>query len=311
MKQFLEDVVTGLRSNPRHLNSKYFYDKEGDALFQQIMDAPEYYLTDCEMEIFSEQKEQIADAILGEGNLFDYVGFGPGDAVKSTHLMRELFERKGLQYFFPIDISHNMVEYLEKVIPERIPGLTVQGLAGEYLQMLPETEKTSRNKRLISFLGSNIGNFKAEDAPQFLKKLNSSLHGGDLVLIGFDLKKNPFKIRAAYDDKGGVTAKFNLNLLKRINRELKGDFEVSSFQHYNCYDPDTGACKSFLFSLKDQDVSIGDEVVHFKENDTIHMETSQKYSIGQINDLATSCGFKPVKNFFDEENMFADVLWRV
>lgn len=311
MKQFLNDVVTGLRSNPRHLHSKYFYDKEGDALFQQIMNAPEYYLTRCEMEIFSEQKKQMADAILAKGDLYDYVGFGPGDAVKSTHLMRELFERKGLQYFFPIDISENMVAYLEKVIPERIPGMTVHGLAGEYLRMLPETETVSQNKRLISFLGSNIGNFKAEEAPEFLKELKGLLHKGDLVLIGFDLKKNPFKIRAAYNDKGGVTAKFNLNLLTRINRELQGNFELDTFQHYNSYDPDTGACKSYLFSLKDQDVSIGDEVFHFKKDDTIHMETSQKYSIDQINDLAISCGFKPVKNFFDKEKMFTDVLWTV
>ena len=311
MKQFLEDVVTGLRSNPRHLQSKYFYDKEGDSLFQQIMATPEYYLTNCEMEILSEQKEQIADAILAEGDVFDYVGFGPGDAVKSTHLIKELFKRKGLHYFFPIDISGNIVEYLEWKMPESIPGITVYGLAGEYLQMLPETEKVSRNKRLISFLGANIGNFKTEQAPQFLKNLNSLLHDGDLVLIGFDLKKNPFKIRVAYNDEAGITAKFNLNLLKRINRELKGDFEINAFQHYNCYDPDSGACKSYLFSLKDQDVSINNEVFHFKKDDTIHMETSQKYSIDEINELATSCGFKPVKNFFDKENMFADVLWKV
>ena len=311
MKQFLEDVVTGLRSNPRHLQSKYFYDKEGDSLFQQIMATPEYYLTNCEMEILSEQKEQIADAILAEGDVFDYVGFGPGDAVKSTHLIKALFKRKGLHYFFPIDISGNIVEYLEWKMPESIPGITVYGLAGEYLQMLPETEKVSRNKRLISFLGANIGNFKTEQAPQFLKNLNSLLHDGDLVLIGFDLKKNPFKIRVAYNDQAGITAKFNLNLLKRINRELKGDFEINAFQHYNCYDPDSGACKSYLFSLKDQDVTIGNEVFRFKKDDTIHMETSQKYSIDQINELAISCGFKPVKNFFDKENMFADVLWKV
>ena len=311
MKQFLADVISGLNSNPKQLQSKYFYDKEGDALFQQIMQTPEYYLTNCEMEIFSEQKGAIADVILGEGDIFDYVGFGPGDAIKSTHLMKELFERRGLEIFFPIDISENMVEYLERVIPERIPGLTVHGLAGEYLQMLPETVKTSKNKRLISFLGANIGNFKAEEVPEFLGNLRDSLNEGDLVLIGFDLKKNPFKIMAAYNDATGITAKFNLNLLKRINRELQGDFEIDAFKHYNCYDPDSGACKSYLFSLKDQQVRIGRETFYFKENDTIHMETSHKYSVNEIDDLATSCGFIPVKNFYDKGNMFTDVLWKV
>ena len=311
MKQFLADVVKGLHSNPKYLDSKYFYDKKGDALFQEIMASPEYYLTNCEMEIFTQQKEQIAEDILAEGKTFDYVGFGPGDAIKSTHLLKELWKRKGLKYFIPIDISSNMVNFLEKEMPKRIPGLIVQGLAGEYLQMLPETPGISTNKRLISFLGANIGNFKREEVTHFLNQLRGLLIEGELVLIGFDLKKNPFKILEAYNDKGGVTAQFNLNLLTRINRELNGDFNPDTFKHYNSYDPDTGACKSYLFSLKKQEVKVGDGVFHFEKDETIHMETSQKYSIDQIDEMASLSGYKPVANFFDSERMFVDVLWKV
>ena len=309
MNRFLEDVIKGLKSPAKFLDSKYFYDKKGDELFQEIMRTPEYYPTDCEMEIFMNQKESMADAILSSGKIIDFVGFGPGDCVKSIHLLRELFNRKELEYFFPIDISENIISYLHKMIPESIPGLKVHGLQGEYLNMLPETLPVSKNNRLISFLGGNIGNFKFEEMPGFLKKLNSELHTGDQVLIGFDLKKNPYRILAAYNDKQGATARFNLNLLTRINRELGADFDVQSFQHYNSYDPDTGACKSFLFSLKDQEVHLGEHVFQFNKNETIYMEISQKCSPDQIDAIAVQTGFKPVAKFFDKEKWFVDVLW--
>ena len=309
MNQFLENVIEGLKSFPKFLDSKYFYDKNGDELFQEIMRSPEYYPTKCEMEIFVSRKEDMADAILKSGEIVDYVGFGPGDAVKSTHLLKELHNRKGVEYFFPIDISDNIISYLKKTIPEKIPGLKVHGLQGEYLTMLPETLPVSTNKRLISFLGGNIGNFKFEEMPGFLKKLNGELKSGEQVLIGFDLKKNPYQILAAYNDKEGVTARFNLNLLTRINRELGADFDENSFQHYNSYDPDTGACKSFLFSLKDQKVRLGEHVFQFERNETIYMEISQKYSPHQIDEIAGQCGFKPVEKFYDKQKWFVDVLW--
>ena len=309
MNQFLENVLKGLKSSPKFLDSKYFYDKKGDELFQEIMRSPEYYPTKSEMEIFTDRKESMADAILQSGEIVDFVDFGPGDAVKSIHLLRELHQRKGLEYFFPIDISENIICYLKKTIPEKIPGLKVHGLQGEYLDMLPETLPVSTNKRLIGFLGGNIGNFKFEEMPGFLKKLNAELKPGDLVLIGFDLKKNPYQILAAYNDKEGVTARFNLNLLTRINRELGADFDENSFQHYNSYDPDTGACKSFLFSLKDQQVRLDGHVFQFEKNETIYMEISQKYSPGQIDEIASQCDFKPVNKFFDKQKWFVDVLW--
>lgn len=309
MTQFLKDVLNGLNSSSKFLDSKYFYDKKGDELFQEIMRTPEYYPTKCEMEIFTEQKGNMADVIFKSGEVVNFVGFGPGNAVKSSHLLRELNDRKALEYFFPIDISENIINYLEKEIPERIPGLKVHGLQGEYLNMLPETLPVSNKKRLISFLGGNIGNFKFEEMPVFLKNLNAGLVPGEMVLIGFDLKKNPYQILAAYNDKAGVTARFNLNLLTRINRELGADFDVNSFQHYNSYDPDTGACKSFLFSLKEQNVHLAENVIYFNKNETIYMEISQKYSPDQIDAIAKECGFTPLEKFFDKEKWFMDVLW--
>lgn len=310
MNQFLKDVLKGLQASPKYLNSKYFYDKKGDELFQKIMASDEYYLTNSEMDIFLRQSKEIADSILLEEDTFDVIEFGPGDAVKSMHLVKELLKRKAIAVYFPIDISENIIGLLNQKLSKQLPDLKVHGLHGEYLHMLAQTNKLSKNKKLVLFLGANIGNFKFQEMPGFCKELNGMLSKGDLILIGFDLKKNPKKILAAYNDKEGLTSEFNLNLLTRINKELSADFNVNSFEHYATYDPDSGACKSFLVSLMTQNIYIDGTPIHFEKNETIFMEISQKYSIDQIDEIALQCGFTPVAYFFDKEKYFVDVLWR-
>ncbi|HEY9341085.1 MAG TPA: L-histidine N(alpha)-methyltransferase [Hanamia sp.] len=310
MNQFLKDVLKGLQASPKYLNSKYFYDKKGDELFQKIMASDEYYLTNSEMNIFLRQSKEIADSILLEEDTFDVIEFGPGDAVKSMHLVKELLKRKAIAVYFPIDISENIIGLLNQKLSKQLPDLKVHGLHGEYLHMLAQTNKLSKNKKLVLFLGANIGNFKFQEMPGFCKELNGMLSKGDLILIGFDLKKNPKKILAAYNDKEGLTSEFNLNLLTRINKELSADFNVNSFEHYATYDPDSGACKSFLVSLMTQNIYIDGTPIHFEKNETIFMEISQKYSIDQIDEIALQCGFTPVAYFFDKEKYFVDVLWR-
>ena len=310
MNQFLKDVLKGLQASPKYLNSKYFYDKKGDELFQKIMASDEYYLTNSEMNIFLRQSKEIADSILLEEDTFDVIEFGPGDAVKSMHLVKELLKRKAIAVYFPIDISENIIGLLNQKLSKQLPDLKVHGLHGEYLHMLAQTNKLSKNKKLVLFLGANIGNFKFQEMPGFCKELNGMLSKGDLILIGFDLKKNPKKILAAYNDKEGLTSEFNLNLLTRINKELSADFNVNSFEHYATYDPDSGACKSFLVSLMTQNIYIDGTPIHFEKNETIFMEISQKYSIDQIDEIASQCRFTPVAYFFDKEKYFVDVLWR-
>ena len=310
MNQFLKDVLKGLQASPKYLNSKYFYDKKGDELFQKIMASDEYYLTNSEMDIFLRQSKEIADSILLEEDTFDVIEFGPGDAVKSMHLVKELLKRKAIAVYFPIDISENIIGLLNQKLSKQLPDLKVHGLHGEYLHMLAQTNKLSKNKKLVLFLGANIGNFKFQEMPGFCKELNGMLSKGDLILIGFDLKKNPKKILAAYNDKEGLTSEFNLNLLTRINKELIADFNVNSFEHYATYDPDSGACKSFLVSLMTQNIYIDGTPIHFEKNETIFMEISQKYSIDQIDEIALQCGFTPVAYFFDKEKYFVDVLWK-
>ncbi|MEO5650176.1 MAG: L-histidine N(alpha)-methyltransferase [Ginsengibacter sp.] len=309
MTQFLKDVLRGLQSSPKYLDSKYFYDKKGDKLFQQIMASGEYYLTDSEMEIFLRQSEEISDSILKESDTFNVVEFGPGDAVKSAHLIKELSKRKAIGVYYPIDISKNIITLLDKKLSTQFPELRVHGLNGEYLQMLSQTNGISKNRKLVLFLGANIGNFKFSEMPHFCKELHGMLSKGDFILIGFDLKKNPKKILAAYNDKEGLTTEFNLNLLKRMNRELNADFKLHSFEHYATYDPDSGACKSFLVSLQSQNICVGGTLIPFEKDETVFMEISQKYSVLQIDEIAVQCGFTPVAHFFDEKRYFVDVLW--
>ncbi|TCD08347.1 L-histidine N(alpha)-methyltransferase [Pedobacter frigidisoli] len=310
--QFLADTLAGLQAEPKRMHSKYFYDEVGDHIFQQIMDMEEYYLTDAEMDILSHQTEELANVISAQESPFDLIELGAGDATKSIHLLQELLDKKLEFYYFPIDISDHVISYLEETLPEKLPNLQMKGLNGDYFEMLKRATEISDRRKVVLFMGANIGNMNVAEAADFCKALKELLSNGDILIIGFDLKKNPQQILSAYNDSQGITRSFNLNLLQRINRELDGDFQLENFEHYANYDPETGACKSYLISLKDQHVNIGDsQTIHFKENEYIFMEISQKYSLQDIDELAQSAGFKPVQNFFDENQYFVDAVWKV
>lgn len=306
--KFYEDVLRGIKSSPKFLQSKYFYDAEGDKIFQRIMNLPEYYLTKCELEIFANQTKELCDTFTNRFSEFDIVELGAGDATKSSFLLEHLAQRKVDFTYYPIDISENVIELLERDLPVKIPGLRVTGLNGEYFDMIKEVNKISGRRKIYLFLGSNIGNFTKEGAKDFLTLLHEHITPGDLMLIGFDLKKEPSQILAAYNDAHGITKEFNLNLLKRINRELEGNFDINQFEHKPNYNEVTGACNSYLVSLKNQTVSIGEEDILFTENEAIHLEISQKYSIDEIEYLINNSGFKSAANFYDSNKWFVDVI---
>jgi len=307
--QFFYDVITGLRSTPKRLNSKYFYDANGDKLFQDLMNCEEYYPTKCELEIFSTKTAEICKAIIADGSPFDLIELGAGDATKSTYLLQYLLEQKADFTYMPIDISDNVISYLNITLPVTLPGIRTSGLNGEYFAMMTQAAAMSDRRKVILFLGSNIGNMPVADAINFSKELRKHLNAGDMALIGFDLKKNPATILAAYNDKGRITRRFNLNLLERINRELGGNFDIKKFDHYPTYDPESGACKSYLVSQQDQIVTIGDKHIHFQKDEYIYMEISQKFTVLQTGHMAEKSDFKPVELFFDSKNWFMDVIW--
>lgn len=307
--KFYEDVIKGLSSSPKYLQSKYFYDAEGDKIFQQIMNLPEYYLTKCELEIFSRQTKVLCDAFLNKLTKFDIVELGAGDATKSIYLLEHLCKARIDFTYYPIDISENVIEQLETELPRKIPELKITGLNGEYFDMIKEVNTLSNRKKIFLFLGSNIGNFTKEEAKDFLTLLHEHILPGDLMLIGVDLKKDPKQILAAYNDSQGVTRDFNLNLLKRINKELDANFDITQFAHRPIYNETTGECKSFLESLINQQISIGEsEIIEFKKDEQIQMEISQKYSLNEIKSLTHDSGFNEVTEFYDSNHWFVDII---
>jgi dimethylhistidine N-methyltransferase len=311
MDNFLNDVLQDLGQTPKSLRSKYFYDDAGDQLFQKIMSCEEYYPTRCEAEILSTNAADIAETLQNGFQKFDLIELGAGDATKTTLLLKELMARQADFSYMPIDISSSIIDYLNDHLPKAIPGLKVKALNGEYFDMVDQAKRLSSSHKVVLFLGGNIGNMPPEEALAFCRKLRSVLHEGDLVFLGFDLKKHPKVIRSAYDDANGYTKAFNMNLLERINRDLSGNFDLTKFEHYASYDPATGACKSFLISLVPQQVNIGSESISFSQDEYIYMEISQKYSVEETDLMAEGAGFKPVKHFRDSRGWFLDTVWQV
>lgn len=310
--QFLNETLAGLQASPKFMYPKYFYDEKGNYIFQQIMEMDEYYLTNAEMDIFSNQAEQIVTLISEANTPFDLIELGAGDAIKSIYLLKEMIARKLEFSYLPIDISAHVISNLEVKLPLQLPGLDINGLHGDYLDMLDQATTISERRKVVLFMGGNIGNMNPDDAESFLKSMRRLLSKRDLLIIGFDLKKNPKQILSAYNDSKGITASFNLNLLARINRELNGDFEIENFEHYASYDPESGACKSYLISLKDQLVHLGEaETIGFAKNELIYMEISQKYALEDIERLALGSGFQSRNNFFDTNRYFLDAVWSV
>lgn len=310
MNTFLEDVLKGLSAKDKFLQSKYFYDAKGDALFQKIMGCPEYYPTKCEMEIFTKQTDKLVSALTEHSREFDIIELGAGDATKSSYLLKGLLDNKVSFIYYPVDISANVINLLHTSLPSKLEGLQMHGLNGEYFDMLEKAKTLSDKIKVVLFLGGNIGNVPFEKAGEFCKSMRHHLMPGDLVLTGFDLKKNPIKVLDAYNDKTGYTRDFNLNLLNRINEELKGNFVIENFYHFPTYDPTAGACKSYLVSSKNQRVEIADSTFYFEEGEPVFMEIAQKYTIEQTDELAIKSGFKPKQHFSDLKKWFLDTLWQ-
>ena len=310
IEQFKKDVDAGLSAPLKHLSSKYFYDAIGSQIFQEIMAMPEYYLTDSEFEILSLQAKQIAEK-LNFTSAFNIIELGAGDGSKTIRLLKKFMEL-GLEFtYIPVDISKTAIDFLlEKVVID-IPNLKVKPFVGDYFKLLSTLPNDIPS--LVMFLGSNIGNFKKEDAQYFLESIQNHLNTNDKLLVGFDLQKNPITIKNAYDDPHGITKAFNMNLLHRINNELGADFRLDKFDFYCHYNPITGEVRSYLVSLKQQEVYIEslDKTYSFDYNELVWTELSKKYSLTQIEALCKSSNFKLIHDFLDCKHYFSDSLWSV
>ena len=307
---FAEDVFLGLSHRPKWLSSKYFYDEAGDKIFQEIMHMESYYLTRSELDIFERHKADILKDLVA-GGPFRMIELGAGDGLKTRVLLR-YFMAQGVDFeYAPCDISGHVLEQLEQELSKELPDLPINLLEGDYFHALKDNALSSSKRSVVLFLGSNIGNFSHTSAVDFLKHLRDNMKEGDVLLTGFDLKKDPNVILKAYNDPDGITARFNHNLLNRINKELGADFDASNFKHHPIYDPVSGECRSYLLSKKDQDVFIKalDHEFHFRRWEPIFMEISKKYDRDEIRELAFETGFKILGSYMDQYEYFLDSIW--
>ncbi|MDO1501580.1 L-histidine N(alpha)-methyltransferase [Winogradskyella maritima] len=306
---FEADVRAGLSAEQKHLSSKYFYDDNGSRIFQEIMNMPEYYPTDAEFEILAMQSKAIFEA-LDFSQPFNIIELGAGDGFKTYKLLEYLVNENINFNYVPIDISQQAIDSLTKRLSERLPGLNIKPRTGDYFHVLKE-EKHSEIPSLLLFLGGNIGNYHPDEADELLKLFHNNMNEGDKLLIGIDLKKNPLIIHKAYFDPHGITKRFNLNLLLRMNRELGADFKVDDFDFYCHYNPITGDVKSYIVSLRAQKVHFKamDFTVDFDYNELIWTELSKKYDFEGIDSMASRSGFEIQENFLDCKHYFTDSLW--
>jgi len=277
------------------------------------MDLPEYYPTRTELQIFREQGAAIGQA-LGAGAPPEaplaVVELGAGDGLKTKLLLRELLAARPAARYVPVDISASALDGLVATLQQELPGLPTEPLAAEYGAALAELAARPETKAVL-FVGSTIGNFAPAEQQQFLRDLAAPLSPADRLLVGFDLRKEPRRIRAAYDDAAGITAEFNLNLLRRLNAELGADFQLDAWEHYPDYDPSTGAMRSWLVSRRAQTVQVaalGGQAFAFAAWEAVHTENSYKFTLPQIEELAAGAGLQVLAVFQDEAGDFADVV---
>ena len=246
----VNEILQGLSAPEKYISSKYFYDDKGSAIFQQIMEMPEYYLTNAEQEILAQQAAEIITETGFDGP-FNVVELGAGDGSKTFELLSYLDSANREVTYVPVDISKAAIDGLAADFTKRLPRLKLNPKVGDYFEVLKDRLQSESNPSLLLFLGSNIGNYMPADALNLLRLFHQNMAAGDALLLGADLQKNPEVIRKAYDDPHGITRNFNLNLLDRFNRELNANFERDQFEFYCYYNPLSGEVRSYLVSLTD------------------------------------------------------------
>ncbi len=305
-ESFRDAVLNGLSRRRKALPCKFFYDERGSALFEEICRLPEYYPTRTEIGILEENAEDIAAQM---GVYSRIVEFGSGASHKARILLQALDRPVA---YVPVDISREHLREAAASLAEDFPELAIIAVCADYtgpfaLPALPGPA----GKRIGFFPGSTIGNFEPEAAARFLANCAQILGPGGEMLIGVDLKKDTSILDAAYNDRTGVTAAFNLNLFERINRELNGDLDLDAFEHYAFYSETNGRVEIYIRSLADQHASIAGQRFDFAAGELIHTEYSYKYSVGEFRSLAAGAGFRPVDTWTDPAELFSVHYFRL
>jgi dimethylhistidine N-methyltransferase len=296
---FLADVLAGLTAKPKRLSAKYFYDTAGSALFDRITQLPEYYPTRCELSILQDNAPAIASLFAPHCAL---VEFGSGSSTKARIL---LGATAMVEAYVPVDISGDFLQQDTAQLRRDFPHLAVYPLVADFTRAFAMPQPIVTRPRVGFFPGSTIGNFEHYEACKFLRHAGAMLGPGAVLVIGVDLVKDSQILCPAYNDAQGVTAKFNLNLLARINRELGADFDLGSFEHHAFYNREQRRIEMHLASTKRQKVRIGGTTITFRAGETIHTENSYKYTIDSFQALAQGAGWSPLKVWTDAQGYFS------
>jgi L-histidine Nalpha-methyltransferase len=301
---FAQDVLAGLTAVPKRLPCRYFYDAQGSQLFEEICGLPEYYLTRAEREILTERSGEIAALFQVETVM---VELGSGSAAKTRLLIEAFLNRYPRLSYMPVDISPSMLEESSRSLLADYPRLEITGIAATYEDGLARLQDETGRPKLILWLGSNVGNLDRAEATRFLCQVRRTMTARDRLLVGIDLRKERTTLERAYDDAQGVTARFNLNLLTRINQELGGRFDLDAFRHRAVYDEPLGRVEMHLESIRAQRVRIEqlDLEVAFTAGETIHTENSYKYSPVEISALAAGAALRVERQWFDAGRQFS------
>jgi L-histidine N-alpha-methyltransferase len=314
-EDFAADVERGLAAQSKYVSPKYLYDEVGSQLFEQICLQPEYYLTRTEASILNKHAPVISKLA---GSNIEIIELGSGSSSKTAILLSYLSLQKKRIYYFPIDISSSILMESTRRLKSQFPNISIIGIRSDYDLgidkaaaaaagcMSAERNQEIPDMKLLLFLGSSIGNFELIEARSLLGSVRKKLHTNDLLLVGFDLQKDESVLNAAYNDKAGITAKFNLNLLARINKELDGNLELGKFEHHAFYSREQQRMEMHLVSKTDQQLYIGalGKTFAIRKGESIHTENSYKYTLNQIAALADDCSFTLEKNFMDKNRWF-------
>ncbi len=291
--EFAADVVAGLTGKPKRLPPKYFYDAAGSALFERITQLPEYYPTRSELGLLSEHAPAIASLFPPNTALIE---FGSGSSRKARILLRAA---ACVEAYVPIDISGDFLQQDAARLRRDFPHLAIHPVVADFTAMTEPPAEIVAKARVGFFPGSTIGNFEPHEAAAFLRRAGRILGFGAVLVVGIDLVKAPDILYRAYNDAEGVTAKFNLNLLARINRELGANFNLEAFEHHACYNTERSRIEMHLASKKRQKVRVCDTTIDFRAGETIHTENSYKYSIDSFQALAQGSGWSPLAAWTD------------
>ncbi len=303
VEEFAADVLQGLSLPKKYLPPKYFYDGRGSKLFEAICLTPEYYVTRTEHNILCRNADSIVAKLPKDASL---VEFGSGNSSKTRLLIEALLRRSRSLKYHPIDISSSALASSASELLQHYPSLEVRTIHAEYFDGMESLSTITKGPKLILFLGSNIGNFEPAEAVNFLREIRTRMNPEDRLLVGVDMVKDLAVLEAAYNDAEGVTAEFNLNLLRRINCELDGNFDLDAFRHLALFNPAKSRIEMHLESLVDQTVSIKsiDKEFMFARGETIHTENSYKYTEDKLAGLFVDAGLERSEQWSDEHRYF-------